>query len=662
MSRGVATPGAARLLCGAALVCLLVNSAGAAHKPKAGPHPGSLPPIEVQDLYYGDVLFHLYSGDDFGALVRLKAAMEQNRIQHHFADAELLLGGLYLQDGQHAAAGEIFARVLDRKDVPPGVRDRARFYLGKVWYQRGYYDRAAATLADAGSHSLPPTMDAERRMLQAESLLALGRYPDAIAALEHWQGPPDWQVYARYNLGVALIRSQQLDAGTQALDAVGKVASSSPEIIALRDKANLALGYAYLQAQQPDRARAMLERVRLEGPLSTKALLGVGWADANGGQYRAALTPWMELHGRNLLDSAVQESYLALPYAYARLGADGQAVEYYETAVHEFSTEADRIDESIAAIRSGKLLDTIVKHEGGNDLGWSWQLTNLPDAPESRYLYHLLARNEFQEGLKNYRQLLHMERNLDAWQDSIVAFDNMLATRRARYDATMPLVNGKLKNVDLDDMRRQLTEIESKLAAAEASGDAVALGTDREREVYFKVQKLEALAASSTDPGAADAREKLRLIKGVEYWQMHAGFKARAWSVHKNLRETQQALRETQGAWTRVQEAKNNEPDRNGEFGKRIDDFASRVVGAQAKVAGLKESQTRYLADLAVEELESQKQRLATYMVQARYELATIYDRASAASGHGGQPADEPQGPLPAPQPGAPPSGPGATQ
>jgi hypothetical protein len=649
VSPGAATPAAARLLCGAALLCLLAQAAGAAHKNKPGPHPGSLPPIEVQDLYYGDVLFHLYSGDDFGALVRLKAAMEQNRIQHHFADAELVLGGLYLQDGQHAAAGEVFSRVLDRKDVPPGVRDRARFYLGKVWYQRGYYERAAETLGDAGSHSLPPGMDAERRMLQAQSLLALGRYQDAIAALDNWQGPPDWQVYARYNLGVALVRSQQLDAGTQALNAVGTVESSSPEIIGLRDKANLALGYAYLQAKQPDRARAVLERVRIEGPLSTKALLGVGWADANDGQYKAALTPWMELHGRNLLDAAVQESYLAVPYAYARLGADGQAVEYYEGAVHEFSTEADRIDESIAAIRSGKLLDTIVKHEGGSDLGWSWQLTNLPDAPESRYLYHLLAGNEFQEGLKNYRQLLHLERNLDQWQDSIGAFDNMLATRRARYDATMPMVNERLKNVDLDDMRRQLTEIESKLSAAEASGDAVALGTDREREVYLKVQKLEALAASSSGPDAADAREKLRLIKGVEYWQMHAGFKARAWSVHKNLRETQQALRETQGAWTRVQEAKHNEPDHNGEIGKRIDDYASRIVGAEAKVASLKESQTRYLADLAIQELESQKERLATYTVQARYELATIYDRASAAPAPSGPPAEN-QGPIPAPQ------------
>ena len=41
----------------------------------------------------------------------------------------------------------------------------------------------------------------------------------------------------------------------------------------------------------------------------------------------------------------------------------------------------------------------------------------MPDAPESRYLYHLLATNEFQEGLKNYRELKFMSKNIDDWRE-----------------------------------------------------------------------------------------------------------------------------------------------------------------------------------------------------------------------------------------------------
>ena len=192
------------------------------------------------------------------------------------------------------------------------------------------------------------------------------------------------------------------------LDGVGQLQTSDEELLALRDKANLALGYAYLQTDQPTNAKPVLQRVRLQGAQSNKALLAVGWADSAETNYREALVPWMELHRRNLLDAAVQESYLAVPYAFAKLNANAQAAEYYNTAIVSYSDESTRIDESIAAIRNGKLLDTLLAQDREGNKGWFWQLENLPQAPESRYLYHLLAGNEFQEGLKNYRDLNFM--------------------------------------------------------------------------------------------------------------------------------------------------------------------------------------------------------------------------------------------------------------
>ena len=41
------------------------------------------------------------------------------------------------------------------------------------------------------------------------------------------------------------------------------------------------------------------------------------------------------------------------------------------------------------------------------------------------------------------------------------------------------------------------------------------------------------------------------------------------------------------------------------------------------------QKQNTYLAELAVQELEGQKDRLATYQIQARFALATMYDRAA---------------------------------
>ena len=62
------------------------------------------------------------------------------------------------------------------------------------------------------------------------------------------------------------------------------------------------------------------------------------------GDYRAALVPWLELRRRNLLDAAVQESYLAVPYAYGKLNAAAQSADYYESALKSFASESDNLD------------------------------------------------------------------------------------------------------------------------------------------------------------------------------------------------------------------------------------------------------------------------------------------------------------------------------
>ena len=128
-------------------------------------------------------------------------------------------------------------------------------------------------------------------------LMRQQRYDEAIARLKSWHGEPVWMAYAGFNLGVALVRAQRLPEADTVLTGVGTLDSGSAELLDLRDKANLALGYAYLQADQAARARIPLERVRLQGPYSSRALLGDGWARAAQGDYRAALAPWLELHG-----------------------------------------------------------------------------------------------------------------------------------------------------------------------------------------------------------------------------------------------------------------------------------------------------------------------------------------------------------------------------
>jgi hypothetical protein len=617
----------ARLLILAALAPL----AGAAPVVEQEAIPG-LPAVKVQDLHYGDVLFHFYQQDYFDSLVRLAAYRDQGRLAAHVRDAELLRGGLYLSLGQHREAREIFERILADASTPAQVRDRAWFYLGKVLYAAGLFEDSDQALRQSAG-TLSEDMEAERHLLIAQGLLYRRRYDQAIAELSNWQGPRYWLAYGQFNLGVALVRAGQAARGLALLDAVGQLETQWPELMALRDKANLAIGYAQLQAGQPAAARLALERVRLNGPQSSKALLGAGWADAASARYEAALAPWQELQGRNLLDAAVQESYLAVPYAYAELGAMAQAVEYYERAISAYDAERARIGESIGAIRSGHLLDAAMKAGGDGREGWFAQLAALPDSPESRYLYHLLAGNEFQEGLKNYRALDAMGKNLAAWQQSLGAFTDMVETRRRAFEEKLPAADARLATVDVATINGRRDTLQAEFEAAVAARDVFALATEEERAQLEMLDGVDAeLARHAGDASYDEAREKARLARGVLAWKLDAAWKVRSWQASRALRDLNATVYDARTRETASGRARVGAPERNAALGRRVQRVSPRLAALAVRVEGAKDAQGRRLADIAVRELEDQRRRLDEYSVQARYALATIYDRASAAS------------------------------
>jgi len=589
-------------------------------------------PIVVKDPHYGEVLFYFYQEDYFPAIVRLLAAREQDQLEQHAQESELLLGGLYLSYGHHLEAADIFARLL-ADNVAPDIRDRTWFFLAKIWHQRGYLSESQLAL-DKLSDDLPDNLRREARMLQAQVFIDTGQYDRAIALLQAWDDRTEWASYAEFNLGVALVRSGRVDAATAILDNLGNLDPNNEELTSLRDKANLALGYALLQDGQPGAAKSPLQRVRLEGPFSNKALLGVGWADAENNNYQRALVPWMELRGRDLLDSAVQESMLAIPYALAKLDSIGQAADHYLNAIEAFYEETNRIDRTIGYIESGDIFDEFLADNPLDSAGWFWQLEELPDGPEARYLYHLLATHEFQEGLKNYRDLSYLYRNLDDWQQRIAVYANMLETRREAYTLRLPVVQDALARADLDGMVDRKLELDSLLNDIENGDDWLALATDHEFELWGEITGLESTPALAADiPEAAEVRDKIRLLKGVLQWQLEHEFKDRLWRIRRNLRQTGEALVETQRSRRQIDDTMREEPERFADFSARVYGLGPRIDGTKFHVADAMAEQRAFLQSIAVGELQAQKQRLDVYTVQARFALAAIYDLAATTVG-----------------------------
>jgi hypothetical protein len=624
------------MLCGSALAELR------AAEPRAG--------REVKDLHYGDVLFYFYQDNFFEAITRLMAARAMGRAEAHAEDGDLLMGGMLLSYGQHQQAAAIFQRLLDTT-ARPDVRDRAWFYLARVSYERGALDQAEAALGHIKvKNTLPARMDAERQMLQAQVLMEQNRFDEAAKLLSTWKGPNDWANYARFNLGVALVRAGRVDEGSRFLDLAGnehadKHPGFDAEQVALRDRANLALGYAEIQAQKPEAARIALQRVRLEGPYSSKALLGLGWADSALDRDSEALVPWMELKKRDLLDPAVQESMLAVPYAMARLKVYGQAARSYEEAIKAFEDETQRLDASIARIRGGQLVPALLADDPVDRMGWGWQLNKLPKTDESRYLTHLMASRSFQEGLKNYRDLRFLRANLVKWSHDVAAYSDMLATQKLALEQRQPVVQQALQHIDLDALGQQQQTLTDRLAQIESKQDSIGLANGAEQRQWASMQSIgERIDKLGDVPEAGALRDQLRLLKGVLRWNLDHDYKLRLWQEKRALAELDQAMSTARAGRKAVDDAQSAARTRLADFGQRIDQQPQRITTLLASTDALLARQQAYLQDVAIDELEQYKQRLHSYTVEAQFALAQTYDRSA---------AQQKPAPTPAPAPAA---------
>lgn len=612
-----------------ALCFLLLALVPTAYAAKNDPEP-----IVVKDPHYGEVLFHFYKEDYFPAIVRLLAAQQQGLLSEHAEQSELLLGGLYLSYGHHLEAAVIFERLLaDNVDLE--TRDRTWFFLAKIWLQRGYLDKSQEAISYL-SEDLPDNLRREAQMLQSQIYINSGEYERAIALLQNWKGRTEWASYAKFNLGVAMVRSGNVAGAEQILSELGELNPFNEEMASLRDKANLALGYALLQDGRPLAAKEPLQRVRLEGPFSNKALLGIGWADAESENYRRALVPWMELRSRDLLDPAVQESMLAIPYALGQLDSISQAADHYLNAIEAFYEEANRIDRTIGFIESGDIFNQFLADDPLDSTGWFWRLEQLPEGPESRYLYHMLATHEFQEGLKNYRDLHYLNNNLEQWQGSIDVFANMLETRKQAYDERLPRAEDALSRADIDAMVQRKFEFDAQLDEVEQGHDWLALANEREFEMWGEIAGFESTPALRVDtPEADQVRDKVMLLKGVLQWQLERDFQDRVWRARRNVRKTGEALVEAQRSRRKIDDSMRNEPLRFEEFSNRVYGLGPKIDGMQLRVAEAMGEQRSFLESIAVGELRAQKQRLDAYTVQARFALAAIYDLAAAGDGAG---------------------------
>jgi len=130
----------------------------------------------------------------------------------------------------------------------------------------------------------------------------------------------------------------------------------------------------------------------------------------------------------------------------------------------------------------------------------------------------------------------------------------------------------------------------------------------------------------------ADLREKQRVLKGLLAWNMEQEFRVRAWRQDRHIEELGQAITEVQNQFTALDIATASIPGTVKDFDGRIALLEPRITMIQRQLQVSMAAHSDYLQHLAELELNEQKERLLTYRAQARFALASIFDRMSASN------------------------------
>lgn len=594
------------------------------------------PPLK--DIFYGEALFYAFQDNYFDAITKVDTELGQyyaldeptlDPFSIHINHAEFSVGSFELAYRMHQRAGRAIKAIME-SHVDQKVRNEAAYRLAKIFYQKNQPVNAMDIL-DNVKGDMPEDLRVDETYLRAQVYISTGKFTEAAELLESIRNEEKYVGFIQYNLGIAYIQSGKEEKGVTVLDNFGQMNTSEPAVLALKDKANLTLASRMMEKGAPDRARTYFNRVRINGPFANRALLGSGWANVSLGQFKKALVPWRILHERNVTNEEVQESMLAVPYAYSQLHYYGQSAVSYGKAMDSFGSEIDRLQSSIKSVREGKFLKAVLDKQSERDKNWLYNLRNMQDTPETRYILSLMASHDFQESLKNYRDLADLKIRLNYWLDSLDVYLELIEIRRRYYEPLLPVVEKQFKKLDSRIRLRmeQRDRLDQRLKAIIISRRPDFLATGAERTVKDKLEKMEEYLSTHKDRDTKEVRERISRLRGVIDWQINQHYHERLTNAYKqmsqldvyvkNLNEAYQSFVRTRQAATQSYEG----------YELPILQLKTRINAAQLKVDGIMARQGRVIEAMAENELERRRNQLEEYQIKARFALAESYDRAT---------------------------------
>lgn len=600
----------------------------------------------VVDPAFGETIYAFYQKQYFDAISRLLVARERGEFRRQGGEAELLLGGLYVQYGIPDAAGDVFAGLLPATADDAQVQ-RIWLALAELNYRRDRFPEALAIIEQRFRRESAPE---PAMLLAVKALMRMGRYTEAVAWIGSEVSSLPESRYLRFNLAVALVGNGDEDVGAAMLEALLGAPAADDEMRALRDRVALALAATRLQQQRPADAMAALAHAQLDGVYSSEALLVYGIAATRNNEVARAVAALTRLVDRSPHEQAVQEGWVALAQAYEVGGDDRRALKAYRAALKRLDGELEWLKTQQAAIDKGEWFAALENRAG--DIVLRDDRAGLVDADVLGLPLHFrqFASNRFVIAFAQYVEVSRLARVAVDWQARIPVLSYLAQSRNERHARLASEARQLLDETPVDPMRARHRALQAQVEGAVATGDGLALSSPERRRLASMADGVAQRMARWPDRDWSTQNARLRLLRGVLDWDVVRDAPERAWALRRAARDGGRLVDEVEARRAAVRKASGREVVNVEGWQQALQDEQQRLASLADQSQGLRLALRSRLEEDAVLTVQLHRERLVQLAADSYFGIAQIGHgswraQRDAARGYSAPVEDEPVAP-----------------
>jgi len=636
-------------------------------------------PNSVQlEKAYQQVLYEYYQGDFSLALTKM-AVLEQkfpngltqvpDFLSGYQVEPELLKGGMSLAYGLDNQAAAIFLRLL-KNNIQPDVIAYSWLLLGKTYYQKRQFSDAAQALQQvrrdsADEYFEPSTRDNWLYMQSQLQGFLLGQGSDGtdIQWLEQLSEDSIYRDYVQYNQALALLQKGESQQAMIALTSLTNKPSSfvsrwmgwaepiftasdeqsiAAERAAIRDRANLTLGYTLLQQGIPHQGFRVFEKIRTAGLDAEAALLGYGWAAAKKDELQTALAIWQRLIQMPQNSEYTLEAYLASAYAYEKAFAPGQSLQVLQLGLERFKQALVDLDQASQQVEQRQFILDLLPNTGNSqraddvENAENVSLNTKGQPFNSAQLFDSVSvSNEFRTGLSALEHTRELQQQLQSWQQRMQQYHWMLDERQVERGkrAKHILQNSTLEQLPALQVQRDTLAHVIDTAKHQQDGQVfMSLQSqkwlDRINRSEKRLATISQLKKQLGQPPLDDTyQRRVERVAGRLVWQASEAYSANTWQAQKALNQLDAEIAKAQQRQQQLLKQLAAKPD-FAEQRLRVSALAQRINNKIVKSNSLQNTLIEQLSETFKQFIRAHKQKVSQYILQAQLAIVRLNDQA----------------------------------